>query len=548
MDSGKDLGMRGSEQFDVGYEATALLAQYWPHMGQRDEAAKDLAGMLLRAGWPEAEVNAFVRLVARTAGDEEWRQRGKARTTGRKLAAGGEVTGAPSLARRLTGDGERVVAQVRAWLGLSTQSARSHASGRMIAPMEEEETMDNIHMEVEPWSVLASEVEERQVSWLWKGRIPLGAITLLDGDPGLGKSLITLDLAARVTRGREMPDGTDGVDGGVVLLSAEDALAATVRPRLAAAGADLDRVEMMRGVTLYGSSGATNPTQRRDVLLPRDIREIERLIWQVEARLVVIDPLMAYLDLKVNSWRDQDVRRALAPLAALAERTGAAILVLRHLNKATGMNAIYRGGGSIGIVAAARSGLLVAKHPDDPEHQRVLAATKSNLGPSLPSLSYRITTSWDSEGIPWIEWQGECALSAEQALAAPQPEQDGARSSKLEEAVEWLHTKLAKGPVLGRVVERAARGAGISDATLRRARGRLPIYIQRTGFGADMYTWWSLPVSELDPKIQKLLAEAGGEPAAIGYTLSDLEHPHLIKPSNPAQPEIIHNTDDNEQH
>ncbi len=403
-----------------------------------------------------------------------------------------------------------------------------------------------MHVEVEPWSVLASEVEERQVSWLWKGRIPLGTITLLDGDHGLGKSLLALDLAARVTTGREMPDDTPGVDGGVVLLSAEDDLAATVRPRLKAARADLERVEMMRGVTLYG--GATNPTEQRDVLLPRDISELERLIWQVEARLVVIDPLMAYLDLKVNSWRDQDVRRALAPLASLAERTGAAILILRHLNKATGMNALYRGGGSISIVAAARSGLLVAKHPDDPDHQRVLAATKSNLGPPLPSLSYRVTASMDSKDIPWIEWQGECTLSAEQALAAPQPEQDGERSSKLEEAVEWLHTKLAKGPVLGRAVERAARGAGISDATLRRARGRLPIHIQRTGFGAEMYTWWSLPVSELDPEIQKLLAEAGDGPAAYGYIMSDLEHPILLNKSNPAQSEIIHNTGDDEQH
>ncbi len=547
MDSGMDSSTRGSEQFDAGYEAVALLAQHWPNVGQRDEAAKDLAGMLLRAGWSETEVDAFARQVARTANDEEWRRRGKARTTARKLAMGGEVTGAPSLARRLRGDGERVVALVREWLGLETQPEWRHASGRIIATMEEEvETMDNMPMEVEPWSVLASEVEERQVSWLWQGRIPLGCITLLDGDPGLGKSLISLDLAARVTTGREMPDHTPGVDGGVVLLSAEDDLAATVCPRLAAARADLDRVEMMRGVTLYG--GATNPTQQRDVLLPRDIREIERLIWQVEARLVVIDPLMAYLDLKVNSWRDQDVRRALAPLAALAERTGAAILILRHLNKATGMNALYRGGGSIGIVAAARSGLLVAKHPDDPEHERVLASTKSNLGPPLPSLSYRVTTSEDSKDIPWVDWQGECALSAEQALAAPQPEQDGARSSKLEEAVDWLRTQLAKGPRTGRAVERAAHAAGISDATLRRARGRLDIHIRRAGFGADMYTWWSLPVSELDPEIQKLLAEADGEPAAIGYILSDLEHPILIKASSPAQPEIIRNTGDVEQH
>jgi hypothetical protein len=225
---------------------------------------------------------------------------------------------------------------------------------------------------------------------------------------------------------------------------------------------------MMRGVTLYNATAGT--TQQRDVLLPRDIPVIERLIWEVQARLVVTDPLMAYLDMKVNSWRDQDVRSALAPMAALAERTGAAILILRHLNKATGTSALYRGGGSIGIVAAARSGLLVAKAPDNPDHERVLAALKSNLGPPLPSLRYRITESVVREGIPLVEWLGECPLTAEQAVAAAQAEQDDAQPSKLEEAVDWLHVALGNGPRPGKELERAARAAGISDATLRRAR------------------------------------------------------------------------------
>lgn len=535
-------------------DAIQFLAEHWPDVGMRDEAAKDLAGMLLRAGWSEDAVDDFARQVAKTAGDEEWRQRGKARTTARKLAEGGEVTGAPSLARRLKGDGERVVSLVRSWLGLSAR--RGHASGRFAQSAMYGRTMETAEMmedtmggvEIEPWSVLASQVEEKRVSWLWEGRVPLGAITLLDGDPGLGKSLLALDLAARVTTGREMPDGTPGVDGGVVLLSAEDDLATTVRPRLEVAWTDLDRVEMMRGVRLYGTGTAAGTEQQRDLLLPRDIPVLEYLVWQAEARLVVIDPLMAYLDMKVNSWRDQDVRSALAPLAALAERTGAAILILRHLNKATGMNALYRGGGSIGIVAAARSGLLVAKHPDDPDNERVLASTKSNLGPPLPSLRYRVTASDDSEGIPWIEWLGECALNAEQALAAPQTEKDGAQSSKLGEAVEWLHAELAKGPRTGRSLEKKARTAGISDATLRRARGQLGVHIQRTGFGADLYTWWSLPRSEVDSDIGKLLSEAGDGPALIAYRLSDPTHPILITASDAAQPESVSGIDDDEQH
>ena len=354
---------------------------------------------------------------------------------------------------------------------------------------------------------------------------------MLDGDPGLGKSLLALDLAARVTTGREMPDTTPGVDGGVVLLSAEDDLAATVRPRLETAWADLDRVEMMRGVTLYDTTAGA--TQHQEVLLPRDIRVIERLIWQVRARLVVIDPLMAYLDMKVNSWRDQDVRSALAPLAALAERTGAAILILRHLNKATGTSALYRGGGSIGIVAAARSGLLVAKAPDNPEHERVLAALKSNLGPPLPSLRYRITESVVREGIPMVEWLGECTLTAEQAVAAAQAAPEDAQPSKLEETVDWLHAALVDGPRPGKELERAAHAAGISDATLRRGREQLGVRITRRGYGAEMRAWWSL--EEEVRASDTMRAESG-----------DASSPVVFNSTSPVHHEIMSGTDTDE--
>jgi RecA-family ATPase len=182
-------------------------------------------------------------------------------------------------------------------------------------------------------------VEGRALCWLWPGRIPLGTLTLLDGDPGLGKSLLALDLVARVTRGAAMPDGDAGgpegavdgagggaegaVEGGAVLLSAEDDLAATVRPRLRAAGADLQRVLAVQTVLTYDT--ATGQEVERGFALPGDSPLLEAAIGEVEAKLVVIDPLMAYLDGRVNSWRDQDVRAALAPLARLArlaERTG----------------------------------------------------------------------------------------------------------------------------------------------------------------------------------------------------------------------------------
>src|SRR5262249_22936941 len=146
----------------------------------------------------------------------------------------------------------------------------------------------------------------------------------------------------------------------------------TIRPRLEAAGADLDRIHIFHAVRREGHEVIPS--------LPENLPELERAIRDRHAELVVIDPLMAYLGGGVDAHRDQDVRRALAPLAKMVERTGAAGLAVRHLNKggASGGNPLYRGGGSIGIIGAARSGLLVARDPDDPE-RRVFAVTKSNL-------------------------------------------------------------------------------------------------------------------------------------------------------------------------
>jgi len=234
----------------------------------------------------------------------------------------------------------------------------------------------------EPVGTLVEDVAPERVSWLWRGRIPLGKITLIDGDPGTGKSALATDLAARVSVGRKFPDGTPCRAGGVVIASAEDGLADTIRPRLDAAGADLSRVLALATVP----DGDTE----RLISVPEDIGVIRRGIEQVQARLVVIDPLMAFLSGDVNSHRDQDVRRALAPLAKLAEETGAALVVVRHLNKSSDGNALYRGGGSIGIVGQARSALLVARHPED-DRRRVLASLKSNLAEPAPSLAFTFT-------------------------------------------------------------------------------------------------------------------------------------------------------------
>ena len=240
-------------------------------------------------------------------------------------------------------------------------------------------------------------------------------LTILDGDPSLGKSLLTLDLASRVTKGKAMPDEPPSLVRpvrGVVVLSAEDDPSRTIRPRLDAAGADLDRVAL---VAVRERDGTT----REPLISAADLTAVEEAVEALDAALLIIDPLVAYLPDAVNANRDHDVRRSLGLLRALAERTGVAIVAVRHLRKASAENALYRAGGSIGIIGAARAGLLVAADPDDPSRQRrVLAATKSNLGPEPPGLLFSLVMASGATQ-PLVAWHGESAHRASDLLAAP---------------------------------------------------------------------------------------------------------------------------------
>ena len=324
-----------------------------------------------------------------------------------------------------------------------------------------------------------ADVKSCQIHWLWPGRIPLGKLTVIDGDPGLGKSLLTLDLAARLTRGDGMPDGSGSdLNGprGVVLLSAEDDPADTIRPRLDAAGADVSRIVILASVR----DGAE---QRGPHI--GDLDAIRHAITDVGAALVIIDPLMAHVPEDRNTHRDQDIRRALAPLAALAADTGVAVIVVRHLNKTAGVNPLYRGGGSIGIIGAARSGLLVAVDPEDAEGStRVLAIQKANLAARAPSLKYRITEV--RPGVAGVAWVGESNLSAYDLLDAAGQDQEG--KSELDETSSWLIATLKDGPVQTKQLQRDAEGAGHSWATVRRAQRRLKVLVVKEDFKGG-WTW-----------------------------------------------------------
>jgi archaellum biogenesis ATPase FlaH len=253
---------------------------------------------------------------------------------------------------------------------------------------------------------LLAEFETEQIQWLWPGRIALGKITLLDGDPGMGKSLLAIDIAARVSTGQPMPDNTPGKHGTVILIAPEDGASDTLKPRLQAAGGDPSHV------LLLNSLESLDPKRLRiydrPFSLSEDLDILEKAIKDMQASLVILDPLMAILGSDIDSSRDQSIREVFTPLAHLAEQASCAILVIRHLSKINPSNPLYRGAGSIGIIASARTGLIVAPHPDN-QDQRILATTKNNLSKHTTNLVFQITEK--TPGIPSIHWLGETNLT-----------------------------------------------------------------------------------------------------------------------------------------
>jgi AAA domain/Domain of unknown function (DUF3854) len=334
--------------------------------------------------------------------------------------------------------------------------------------------------------VLASDVKPEEVRWLWRNRIPRGKLTIFDGDPDEGKSTVTLDLAARLTRGRTMPDGcqTGCVPAGVVMISLEDGVADTIRPRLESAGAALERVRIVSAIKDARGFNRT-PT------IPDDLPAIEAAVRDVNAALLVIDPLVAMLGPQTNSYRDQDIRRALAPLADLGERTGVAVICVRHLNKTGGSNPKYRGGGSIGIIGAARAAFLFADAPGrDGVH--VMAPVKGNLWRSKPAaLEYVIV---EKGGQPVIEWQGESQYSAQSLLAQPESIEE---SNALTDAKNFLRQFLKDGPRDATDVIQEARRAGVSERTLYRAKASLGIVSSKPGMAEGWL--WEFPKAAIAP-------------------------------------------------
>lgn len=318
-------------------------------------------------------------------------------------------------------------------------------------------------------------VEPTRVKWLWDQRLALGKLTLIAGDPGLGKSYLTLDLAARVSTGKAMPGDTwdngkpmDRFPGTAILLSAEDDPADTIRPRLEAAGADLRRVLMVNGVR---TGGATKSFSLRD-----DMNHLRTICKkETDARLIVIDPISAYLG-DEEGHSNTKVRNLLSPLAKLAQEFNLAIVAVTHLNKAgqgNAQSAIYRAMGSLAFTAAARTVHLVTRDPEDPE-RRLLVPIKNNLGQDRTG--YGFTLGLTNEGDTAVQWEDHPTDESADALLdrlSRRPTSDAATPSKLDEAVHWLRERLSAGPVPSHELHDDAKASGITQKTLSRARSML---------------------------------------------------------------------------
>jgi hypothetical protein len=325
----------------------------------------------------------------------------------------------------------------------------------------------------------ASEVETKPVEWMWEGRIPKGKLTMFDGDPDLGKSVVTMDIAARVSAGRGFPDGAWCGAGNVLIVNVEDGAEDTIVPRLKAHGANLERVFLFSSVP--DGKGGT-----RLLELPQDLAILERKVIQREARLLIIDPVLTMLG--GDSNKDQEARKALTPIRDMAERTGVAVVCVRHLNKSVGLKAIQRGGGNMGLIGVARAGSFFAEHPDD-DRLRVMAAHKSNLAEKPPSLSYRIVTSVVHDTAR-VEWAGPTDHDANSLASGPT---SPIEKTKQDEAKEFLRSELADGPEWAKQIFKDAAAAGISQGTLYLVKPQLRIRSEKVGTGG----WqWSLPDGE----------------------------------------------------
>jgi|CXWL01.1.fsa_nt_gi hypothetical protein len=341
----------------------------------------------------------------------------------------------------------------------------------------------------EPVMVRLQDVQPAAVEWLWPEKFAIGKLSLIVGDPDKGKSLLTLDMAARVSAGRAWPDAMAGSNpaGDVLLLGAEDDLEDTIRPRLNAAEADCARIHALvaKRVMIHPEA---ETTAERGIALDTDLPLLRKAIEaQRRCRLVVIDPISAFLG-ETESHNNAAVRAMLAPLSKLANDLRVAVVAVQHLNKAAGMNAIYRASGSLAFPAAARSVMAVGVDQEAP-NRRLFVPVKNNLTANKTGLAFHIESH--PLGQPVLHWESEpISETAEEVLNANITTE---RGSARQEAVEFLKAELSDGAVDAKVIIKNAAQQEISRKTLIRAQKEIGIVPKKFGYGRAGRWVWELP-------------------------------------------------------
>ena len=338
----------------------------------------------------------------------------------------------------------------------------------------------------------ASEITPEPIEWLWPGRIAIGKQTMIVGEPGLGKSQLTAFLAAAITTAGQWPCNEGQAPlGSVIILSAEDDAADTIRPRLDAAGADATRVLIVSAVRSDDGKG------RRTFNLQADLDLLEQEITKArDVRLVIIDPISSYMG-KTDSHKNSDVRGVLEPVGEMAARLRVAVVSVTHKSKGKGNSAINSAIGSVGFTGVARTAFLVDKDPDD-QDRRLFLQIKNNIAKDPGGLAFRIGQHMLPGGIigSAIFWDSDrVSCTADEILAA---NESASERPARTEAEDFLRDILRDGPRPARDVESEAKEAGISWRTVNRAKKKLGVVAERRaesgdGLGHTGRWYWSLP-------------------------------------------------------
>ena len=376
--------------------------------------------------------------------------------------------------------------------------------------------------------VRASEVQMRPVKWLWPEILPLGKLVILAGDPGLGKSQVSLFVAGVVTTGGKWPVTEANCDrGSVIILSAEDTEDDTIVPRLKVVGADLERIHIVQAVRERNG-------QERQLDLTSDAKQLRGEVERLgDIRLIVVDPISSYLG-NVDSHRNTEVRVALNPVVELAEEVGACLLCVTHLNKSS-TNALNRVTGSIAFVASARASYVVTKDQQNPE-RRLMLPLKNNLAKDTSGFAYTVEESVLGDGIKTsrVVWESEpVTVTADEALTP-----SGERGESLTDAEEFLKEELREGMVPS--VELFARGEaqGISRKALYKAKGKLGISAQKVGFQGAWH--WELPGGDTSDSSMRPDSKIPPESPKIPKPKNreSLESLESLEPESPNQKEF----------